>query len=323
MTARPRAVFLGTGAFAVPILDALVAAPDVVVVAVVTAPPRPAGRGQALRGSPVAARAADLSLPVLTPTRLRAPDAIAAGQALAPDLLVLADYGQIVPAELLALPAHGALNLHPSLLPRHRGATPIPAAILAGDAETGVTLMRMDAGLDSGPIVAQQRLALDGTETAPELERRLAALAADLLRRSLTDWLAGRLAETPQKVAEATMTRPLRRQDGRLDATQPAVELARRVRAYQSWPGAYVDTVSGRLLIWRAEAVAGDGGARDVSADAGSIVADGEGLAIATADGRLRLVDVQPAGKRRMAGAALRRGRPGLVGSRIEAPTLR
>ena len=323
MTARIRAVFLGTGAFAVPILDALVAAPEVEVVAVVTAPLRPAGRGQALRRSPVAARAAELSLPVLTPTRLRAPEAIAAVEAFAPDLLVLADYGQIVPAELLAAPTNGALNLHPSLLPRHRGAAPIPAAILDGDAETGVTLMRMDAGLDSGPIVAQERVALDGTETAPDLEIRLADLAAGLLRGSIADWLAGRLAATPQDAAMATMTRPLSREDGRLDPTKPAVELARQVRAYQPWPGAYLETVVGRLLIWRAEDIA-DAIGEDSGYPVGTLVADGAGLAIATPAGRLRLLEVQPAGKGRMDGTALRRGRPRLVGSVVDrGPGLR
>jgi methionyl-tRNA formyltransferase len=313
VTARARAIFLGTGEFAVPILGSLAAHPAIDLVAVVTAPPRPAGRGRAVGASPVAARAAVLGLPVIAPERLRAPASVAAIRALAPDLLVLADYGQIVPRELLELPAHGALNLHPSLLPRHRGASPIPAAILAGDRETGVTLMRMDAGLDSGPLIAQRRLALDGTEGAPELEARLARMAAALLADTLDDWLAGRLAAVPQLASEGvTMTRPLRRVDGRLDAGRSAAELERQVRAFQPWPGSFVETDAGRLVVWRAEVVA-DGPA----AAPGTILADGDGLAIATAGGCLRLVEVQPAGGRRMDGAALRRGRPTLAGSRI------
>ena len=153
---------------------------------------------------------------------------------------MLADYGQIVPAALLD-PPFGALNLHPSLLPRHRGASPIPAAIVAGDRETGVTLMRMDAGLDTGPIVAVERLPLAGSETAPELEARLADLAADLLARSLEPWLRGDLPATPQPEEGATLTRPLRREDGRLDPALPAADLERRVRAYLPWPGTFLE----------------------------------------------------------------------------------
>jgi methionyl-tRNA formyltransferase len=178
---RVRTAFLGSGAFAVPILRSLSEHPSVDLVGVVTAPPRPAGRRQALAATPVQRAADELGLgPVLIPERLRSPEG------------VLADYGRLVPAELLE-PRHGALNLHPSLLPRHRGATPIPATILAGDPITGVTLMRMDAGLDTGPIVAQTRWALEGDETTPELEAALADEAAALLERSLDPWLAGEL----------------------------------------------------------------------------------------------------------------------------------
>jgi methionyl-tRNA formyltransferase len=317
VTLRRRTIFLGTGPFALPVLEAVAAAPVVELVAVVTAPPRPAGRGQSVHVSPVATRAMALGWPVLSPLRLRAPESVAAIRALRPDLLVLADYGQIVPPELLALPAHGALNLHPSLLPRHRGASPIAAAILAGDAETGVTLMRMDEGLDSGPIVAQRRVPLAGHEVAPELEALLAVVAAELLTASLADWLAGRVPATPQGDIGMTMTRPLQRGDGRLDPDRTAVELERQVRGYQPWPGTYAETEAGRLLIWRAEAL--DGGA---DLPRGTIVVDGDGLAIAVSGGRLRLVEVQPADGRRMDGAALRRGRPALAGSRIGGATL-
>lgn len=218
---RPvRTVFLGSGGFGVESLRRLAGAPEVDLVGVVTAPPRPVGRKQIHTRTPIHDAAMALGVSeVLTPERLRALDAVAAVLALDPALLVLADYGQIVPATMLGLP-DGALNLHPSLLPRHRGATPIPAAILGGDAETGVTLMRMDAGLDTGPIVAQSRRPLDRTETAPDLESVLSNDAANLLSATLGPWLNSEIVPTPQSADGASLTRPLRREDGRLDPSR-------------------------------------------------------------------------------------------------------
>jgi methionyl-tRNA formyltransferase len=316
VTVRRRAVFLGSGAFAVPVLDALAAAPEVTLVGVVTGPPRQAGRGQRHIDSPVGIEAGRLGLPTLAPERLRAPESVAAVTALAPELLVLADYGQLVPPTLLDLPRHGALNLHPSLLPRHRGAAPIPAAILAGDLETGVTLMRMDAGLDSGPIVAQRRIPLNGCETTPQLEAALAVIAAELLATSLRGWLAGELPAMAQPAEGATLTRPLRREDGRLDPHLRGAELERRVRALQPWPGTFAETDAGRLIVWAAQPVPGP------AAEPGTIVADGDGLALGVADGTLRLLEVQLGGGRRMSGAELRRGHPDLAGSRIHVAAL-
>ena len=322
-------VFIGSGAFAVPVLDALAAAPEVRLAGVVTALPRPAGRGERLRRSPVADRASALEIgPILEPQRLRAPTAIAEIEALRPGLLVLADYGQIVPRALLDLPAHGALNLHPSLLPRHRGASPVPATILAGDRQTGVTLMLMDEGLDTGPVVAQVAVPLGGTETAPELEALLAEEGADLLRTVLGDWLAGRRAARAQPEEGATMTRPLHREDGRLDPSRDAVELERQVRAYQPWPGTWAESVAGRLIVWEARPLAVGPevgvGARTWGAGPtlGLIVPDDGGLAVLVSDGALRLEEAQLAGARRMASAELRRGHPELVGSRLGAPAL-
>ena len=308
MTGRPvRTVFLGSGAFAVPTLRRLMARPGVELVGVVTAPPRPAGRHQELVRTPVHEAAdADRIATILTPERLRAPEGILGVQELDADLLVLADYGRLVPPELLA-PLHGALNLHPSLLPRHRGATPVPATILAGDAVTGVTLMRMDAGLDTGPIVAQSRWALDGDETTPDLEASLAAEAAELLDRSLDAWLAGHLPATPQPADGATLTRPLRREDGRLDVDAAAEALGRQVRAYQPWPGSFVDTPGGRLVVWAADADR-DGPRPGTFDELGLGVGRG---------GRLRLLEVQPAGGRRMPWSDFVRGRPSIVGSSI------
>ena len=304
---RARTVFIGSGGFGRETLWRLADHPDVALVGVVTAPPRPAGRGGRTTVTPIheAARHLDVR-PILTPSRLREPDALADVLGLTPGLIVLADYGQIVPSPLLDL-AHGALNLHPSLLPRYRGATPIPAAILAGDRETGVTLMRMDAGLDTGPVVAQRRVTLAGDETTPLLEETLEVEAASLLTTYLGPWLRGKITATAQSEEGATLTRPLRREDGRLDPARPAAELERQVRAYQPWPGSFVETDSGRLVVWRAEVGAG-------GPPPG--VFDEEGLG--TGDGsRLRLREVQPAGRDRMSWDAYLRGRPAIVGSSI------
>lgn len=304
---RVRTVFLGSGDFGVGSLRRLRSHEDVDLVGAVTAPPRPAGRKQELVATSAHRVADELGVEtILTPERLRTPESIAEVLALEPQLLVLADYGQIVPAELLAV-RHGALNLHPSLLPRHRGATPIPAAILAGDAETGVTLMRMDEGLDTGPIVAQERVVLHGTETTPELEATLMLNAAQLLDRTLGPWIRGELEARPQAGAGETLTRPLRREDGRLDPGESALVLERQVRAYQPWPGSFVDTSVGRLVVWSASAEAG------VGPEAGTF--DDRGLGVAT--GRLRLDEVQPAGGRRMPWDDFVRGRPSIVGSRV------
>jgi methionyl-tRNA formyltransferase len=321
---RVRTVFLGSGAFAVPAFHALVAHPDVEVVAVVTAPPRPAGRRLDPSPTPVEGAARERGIgSILTPARLRAPESISAILALDPDLAVLADYGQIVPGALLEM-RHGALNLHPSLLPRHRGATPVPAAILAGDIETGVSLMRMDAGLDSGPIVAQVRRALDGTEATPSLEAELAIAAAALLADHLAPWLRAELEARPQSAEGVTLTRPRTREDGRLDPTRDAVALERQIRAYQPWPGSFVDTAQGRLVIWSASVAAGKpaGPATTAGAGAGAGLAsapgtfDLEGLSVGRGE-RLVLHEVQPAGGKRMSWVAYVRGRPGIVGATV------
>jgi methionyl-tRNA formyltransferase len=313
---RPiRAVFFGSGSFAVPILDALTGTAGVTVVGVVSAPDRPAGRGADLGAVPVARRAREIGLRLLQPPRVRAPEAVEAIGALRPDVGVLADYGQIVPQAILYAPAHGILNVHPSLLPRHRGASPIPATILAGDPVAGVTLMLMDAGLDTGPIVAAVSWPLAGDETAPDLEAEAARRGAELLGHSLRLWIDGALEARPQAADGATLTRPLRREDGRLDPERSALELERQVRAYQPWPGSFLETGEGRLIVWRAAAEAVD--RADGVESIGLLVADGDGLALVSANGRLGLVEVQPAGRRRMPGRDFRRGRPGAVGDRV------
>jgi methionyl-tRNA formyltransferase len=307
-----RTIFFGSGAFAVPILDALVGDPATQIVAVVASPARPAGRRGRLSPVPVAARAIAHGLLLLQPVSLRDAAAVEALQSLAPALGVLADYGRLVPPAVLSIPPKGFLNVHPSLLPRHRGASPIPATILADDPRAGVTLMAMDAGLDTGPIVAAAAWPLTGVETAPELEAKAATEGAALLVASLPDWLAGRLVPRPQDEAGATLTRPLRREDGRLDGAAPARELERRVRAFVPWPGTFVETDQGRVAVHRAEAAPAEPGDRP-----GTLVEDGAGIALATVADRLRLLEVQPAGGRAMSSAAWLRGHPSALGASV------
>jgi methionyl-tRNA formyltransferase len=319
---RARTIFFGAGPFAVPILDALAADSRLELVAVVTAPDRPAGRGKLLRPTPVALRAQATWVPLLKFPRLREPEAAAQLAALRPDLGVLADYGQIVPRTILDLPPHGILNVHPSLLPRHRGATPIPATIAAGDDRAGVTIIRMDDGIDTGPIVARRSWPLEGVERAPDLEARAAREGAELLTRTIEAWLAGTAPEIPQTPTGASVTRSFRRDDGRLDPSRPAVELERQVRALQPWPGSFVETPAGRLAVHEAsvaDAAASEPAAAGAAASdvAGTLVRHGDRLALATPSGRLVLDRVQLAGRRAMAGDEFLRGQPALVGARV------
>ncbi len=307
-----RTVFFGSGAFAVPILEALIAEPRVQVVAVVTAPDRPAGRSKALTATPVAQRARVLDLPLLQPSRVRAPEAVAEIAALAPDLGVLADYGQIIPRALLELPGFGLLNVHPSLLPRHRGATPIPATIAEGDSEAGVSIIRMDEGIDTGPIVASRAWDLRGTERAPELEAEAARRGAALLREVVGRWLNGELPPRPQGNEGASLTRPFRREDARLNPSGSARKLERRVRAQEPWPGSFLDTEVGRVTV-RAGSIADP-----EPGDAPGLLVEHEGrLALATADGRLVIDEAQREGRRPTRGEEFLRGQRALVGTRV------
>jgi len=313
-TGRARAVFFGSGSFALPILESLVGSSTVELIAVISVPDGAAGRSGRLTPTPVSALAIERGLPLLRPGRLRDPEAVDAIAGIRPEIGILADYGRIVPPAVLSIPPRGILNLHPSLLPRWRGASPIQATIAAGDRETGVTIIAMDAGIDTGPIVAAERWPLDGTETGPALETRAAVSGAALLARILPGWLAGPL-EARDQSGPATTTAPLRREDGRLDPGRPAVELERLIRALQPWPGTFVETPLGRLGVLGASAVTDVGGEGDpADAPTGRIVARGDGLALVTADGLLTLDDVQPAGGRPMPAAAYRRGKPAIVG---------
>ena len=312
---RARTIFFGSGAFAVPILDALSADPRLELVAVVTAPDRPAGRGRLMRPTPVALRAQATWVPLLKPARLRELDAVAQVAELRPDLGVLADYGQIVPRSVLDLPPRGILNVHPSLLPRHRGATPVAATIAAGDDRAGVTIIRMDDGIDTGPIVARQSWPLTGRERAPELEARTAREGAELLARTIGPWLDGTAPEIPQTAPGATVTRTFRRADGRLDPARPAVELERQVRALDPWPGTFLETPEGRLAVHDASVAPSEPGDAE-----GTLLLNGDRLALATAEGRLVLDRVQLAGRRAVGGDEFLRGQGRLVGTRVGEP---
>jgi methionyl-tRNA formyltransferase len=289
-----RVVYMGTPAFAVPPLQALLDSGHQVVT-VVTPPERPAGRSGAPLPSPVKKLALEHGLAVWQPPKLRSPAAAEQLQALAPEVIVVAAYGAILPAEVLAIPPHGCLNVHASLLPRHRGAAPIVAAILAGDRETGITIMLMDAGLDTGPILAQEAIPLTGQEHQGELTARLAELGAGLLPCVLLAWLAGQITPQPQDASQATFCQVLRKGDGAIDWTRPAWHIERMVRAYDPWPGAYTFLRGRRLHIWRAAVVPGGEPARP-----GMVHVAGGKVLVSTGEGALDLQELQLEGKRRL-----------------------
>lgn len=321
-----RVLFMGTPDFAVPALRALVehAAPGRVwangldVIGVVTRPDKPAGRGRQVVYSPVKQYALEHDIPVHQPGPLRRPEAQALLRSLAPDVIVVAAFGQILPPEVLQLPRHGCLNVHASLLPRHRGAAPINAAILAGDAETGVTIMLMDEGLDTGPMLAKRATSIGPEETAGELFDRLAELGGETLIETLPLWLAGGITAEPQDDALATLTRPLHKEDGRLDFREHADALARQVRAYTPWPGAFSTWNGQQVKVLRAHPAAVDVGqrlpgvcflARETTADG----ATAERLCCACGQGALALEVIQLEGRRALPAADVLRGHPALA----------
>ena len=304
-----RLVFMGTPDFAVPVLEALIGRYE--IAGVVTQPDRRAKRGRKLEASPVKVVALAHDLPVLQPPSLRRPDVVAELRALAPDVIVVAAYGHILRAEVLAIPPRGCLNVHASLLPRCRGAAPIAAAILAGEKETGVTIMLMDEGMDTGPILSQAACSISPQDTRESLGARLAQLGADLMMDTLPRWLAGEIEPRPQDHSQATYCRIIAKQDGLIDWSQSAVEIWRRSRAYHPWPGAYTFWRGKLLKVLRAEALpqwSGEG-------EPGRVMALDEGLAVVTGEGALLLGEVQLAGKRALSAEDFARGQRDFVGS--------
>ncbi|MEX1080726.1 MAG: methionyl-tRNA formyltransferase [Halofilum sp. (in: g-proteobacteria)] len=312
MSAAPlRVFFAGTPDFAVPALEALRAAGHDVR-AVFTQPDRPAGRGRRLRAPPVKQSAQAADIPVFQPERLSVDALAAASGDPRPDVLVVVAFGQVLGREVLDYPHHGALNVHASLLPRWRGAAPIARALLAGDECTGVSIMQMDTGLDTGPVLSRRACPIDPAETAGTLHDRLAALGAEALIDVLADLPAHRATAEPQDDSAATYAAKLARADGRLAWGRPAAELARQVRALQPWPGAWTVYAGEPLRIWGAEAQ-GD----EAAAVPGVVLTTGStGIGVATGDGVLRLQRVQPAGGKPMGAADFANARA-LIGVRL------
>lgn len=309
-----RIAFAGTPEFAAPCLRAVLDAGHDTV-AVFTQPDRPAGRGRKPQPPPVKQLALEAGVPVYQPERLSRADLEAAAGPAGLDLLVVVAFGQILPAEVLDRPRLGAINVHASLLPRWRGAAPIARALLAGDAETGVSVIRMTPAMDAGPILLDSRCTVAADETAASLHERLAVLGADALARVLRapgDYLARARSQDP---AAVTFAPKLSRGEGRIDWSRPAVEIARRVRALQPWPCAWAALEEGPLRVLAAEAVEYDGEA----APPGTVLAAGrDGIDVATGDGVLRLLRVQPAGRRAMGASDLANARA-LAGCRLDA----
>jgi len=316
-----RLVYAGTSSFAVPSLEALAAAPALHdIVLVLTRPDRPAGRGRQITASPVHQAADRLGLPVEMPERASAPATLERLAALAPDLIVVASFGELLKPAFLALPRLGCVNLHASLLPRWRGASPVTQAILAGDAVTGVTLMRMDAGLDTGPILASVSTAVNEEEDCGELTARLARLAADLLIKSLPALATGALPDQPQDARLSTRAPMLETEDGRIDWSRSAPEIARQVRACTPKPGAFTEAQGRRLLVRRARAVtppAAGGAPGEVGA-----ALRGDGVPVACGhDTALLLLRVQPEGRAPMSAEDAARGRLLAAGMRLGLPS--
>lgn len=309
-----RTVFMGTPDFSVPSLRALLDHPAFDIVGVVTQPDRRAGRGRKMQFSPVKETALAAGVPVLQPPRLREPEAFDQLAALEPELIVVTAYGQILRPNVLALPTFGCINVHASLLPRWRGASPINAAIMAGDAMTGSTIMRMDEGMDTGPILAQAAEAIRPEDTAGSLHDRLAQQGADLLIASLPCYLEGTLTPRPQDDAGATICRLLRKEQARIDWTQTAEQIERMVRAYDPWPGAFTIWSGQNLKIGKARVVMP---AVDGLIEPGAVVAWQGGAAVGTDAGLLALDRVQLAGKKMLDIREFLAGRPELVGAQF------
>ncbi len=302
-----RIVFIGTGGIGVPVLRWLLQSEEHELIGVVTQPDKPAGRAQRIEAPPIKAALAGSALPIFQPARIKREEAVADIRALAPDVIVVMAYGQILPRSLLEIPRMACLNLHASLLPRHRGAAPIQAAIVAGDPESGITVMYMDEGLDTGDILLQSRLEVARDETGGLLHERLAEIAPAALDEAITHLQKGSASRIPQDSSVATYAPKLEREDGRIDWAEPAASIERKIRAFNPWPGAFtlLRDATGRdrkLKIFSARVVTPAKTApSEIPRSDGSIV-------IAANDGALSLGEVQLEGKRRMSAAEFLRG---------------
>lgn len=310
-----RVVFLGTPEFAVPSFEALIEGDDFEVVGVVTQPDRPAGRGQQVRQSPVKQTALKHNIPVSQPKKLRGNEAaIDELRAWQPDVLVVAAFGQILPKDVLELAPHGCINVHASLLPRWRGAAPIHYALRAGDAETGISIMKLDEGLDTGPVLLRWSIPIAPDETAASLHDRLAELGARALSHSLAAYVEGRLVPAPQEDEGTTYAPTLKKEQGQIDWSEPAAAIDRQVRAYDPWPGTFT-TLDGELF----KVISGRPlPAEPTDAAPGKLLERDGGLAVQTGEGLYLLDTVQPAGKTRMSSQAYLAGHQDAAGKQFE-----
>lgn len=309
-----RIAFMGTPEFAVPSLRALADDGRYDIVGVFTQPDRPAGRGNRLTACPVKRFAVERGLPVFQFERIRRPEGVECMRALAPDAVVTAAFGQILTQELLDIPAHGTVNVHASLLPKYRGSAPINWCILGGETVSGVTIMRTDAGIDTGDMLRSRATPIGEMETAGELAERLSLLGARLLAETLPDYLEGRIVPVPQDPAQASYQPMLDKAMGEVDWARPAAELACRVRGLNPWPCAWTDMPGGRLKLYLARAV--DAGS---DAPAGTVIASGpkEGLVVRCGEGALEVLELQAPGGKRMTAKAYLAGRRIEVGTRL------
>jgi methionyl-tRNA formyltransferase len=295
-----RVLFIGTGEIGVPVLRWLLESNEHELAGVVTQPDKPVGRDQRIEAPPIKAALARSHVPVFQPRRIKTEEAVAEIRALAPDVIVVMAYGQILPRVILEVPRIACLNLHASLLPRHRGAAPIQAAIVAADRETGISVMYMDEGLDTGDVLLQKRIDIAGNETGGSLHDRLAEIAPAALEKALAQLKAGTAPRIPQDSSAATYSPKLEREHGRINWGEPADLIERKIRAFNSWPGAFTilrDDLGAerKLKVHRASVVA-------------AATNDPENLVIAAKDGALRLEEVQLEGKRRMSAEEFLRG---------------
>lgn len=306
---------MGTPALAARILERLLTASgaNFRVVGVVTRPDQPRGRGLGTEPSAVGALAARREIPTLKPVKIRTPEFLSELKAFAPDLLVVAAYGRILPASMLDVARIAPINVHASLLPRHRGASPIEAAILAGDAETGVTIMRIVERMDAGPIYLQRSISIESSDTQGTLKEKLAELGADAMLAAIDLAARGALVETPQDEAIATYTAQVEKKDAVIDWTAKAVQIERMTRAYDPWPVARTRLGGDEVLIWRA--AVHDLGSSDEPP--GTIVSVKPGPVVQCGTGRLRLLEVQAAGRKRISAADFLRGKRVEAGARF------
>jgi len=312
-----RIIFMGTPEFAVPPLEQLIQS-KYQVVAVYTRPDKPAGRGRSLVSSPVKKAAITRGLPVLQPVSLKKAEVLAQLADLHPDVIVVAAFGLILPQSVLDIPRYGCLNIHPSLLPRFRGASPVAAAILAGEELTGVSIMLMDSGLDTGPVLTQTTVPVSPQDTTGSLTAKLSGVASSLLLEALPRWTRGEITPRPQDEAEATYSGTITKEAGEIDWHQPAVEIWRRVRAFQPWPGCYTAWQGRRLEIIEAVPLP-----RAENLEEGQVVTlerEAAAFGIGTGEGILGVLKVQLEGKRAMQAAEFLRGQRQFIGAILPSP---